>query len=143
MQICKIYNCFLQVFIFWNRFMIVLLSILQATSLSMYTTKQSSIHWIFQCIQPSNHLSIGCKTNNRIKFNFIGIKKTKGVPKNFLKGRQINFFKLLYIIFFFNSGWSQGPSWPWGSVTPVDWIRFWKFPSNLVSFFFFFFFFCK
>ena len=32
------------------------------------------------------------------KFNFIGIKKTEGVLKFFfLKGRQIKFFKLLYI----------------------------------------------
>ena len=29
------------------------------------------------------------KTNNGAKFNFIGIKKTKGVPKFFLNGRQI------------------------------------------------------
>ena len=44
-QIHKVYNCILQVFIFWNRCMIVLLSMLQATSLSIYTTKQSFIHW--------------------------------------------------------------------------------------------------
>ena len=44
------------------------------------------------------------RTNNGAKFNFIGIKKkkkTKGVPKIFLKGRQIKSFKLLYINFFF------------------------------------------
>ena len=44
------------------------------------------------------------RTNNEAKFNFIGIKKkkkTKGVPKIFLKGRQIKNFKLLYINFFF------------------------------------------
>ena len=45
MQIHKVYNCLLRVFIFWNRCMIVSLSMLQATSLSIYTTKQSSIHW--------------------------------------------------------------------------------------------------
>ena len=55
---------------------------------------------LFQCIQPSNHLFIEYRTNYRAKFNFIGIKKTKGVPKFFLKDRQIKNFKLLYIIFF-------------------------------------------
>ena len=34
------------------------------------------------------------RTNNGAKFNFIGIKKTS-VPKYFLKGKQINFLKLL------------------------------------------------
>ena len=29
------------------------------------------------------------RKNNGAKFNFIGIKKTGGVPKYFLKGRQI------------------------------------------------------
>ena len=29
------------------------------------------------------------RTNNKAKFNFIGIKKIEGVPKFFLKGRQI------------------------------------------------------
>ena len=29
------------------------------------------------------------RTNYGVKFNFIGIKKTEGVPKNFLKDRQI------------------------------------------------------
>ena len=61
---------------------------------------------LFQCIQPSNHLFIEYRTNYRAKFNFIGIKKTKGVPKFFLEDRQIKNFKLLYIIFFFRSGWS-------------------------------------
>ena len=54
----------------------------------------------FQCTQPNNHLSIECRINYGSKFNFIGIKKTEGVPKIFLKGRQIKFFKLLYIISF-------------------------------------------
>ena len=44
------------------------------------------------------------RTNYGAKFNFIGIKKTKGVPKFFLKGRQIKYFKFLYINFFFRSG---------------------------------------
>ena len=63
--------------------MIVSLSMLQVTSLSMYTTKQSFI--------------TECRTNYRTKFNFICIKKTEGVPKIFLKDRQIKNFKLLYI----------------------------------------------
>ena len=44
-QIHKVYNCLLRVFIFWNRCTIVSLSMLQATSLSIYTIKQSFIHW--------------------------------------------------------------------------------------------------
>ena len=61
----------------------------------------------FQCTQSSNHSSTECKTNYGVKFNFIGIKKTEGVPKFFLKGRQINFLKLLYIKKKkFRSGWS-------------------------------------
>ena len=46
----------------------------------------------FQYTQPSNHSSTECRTNYGAKFNFIGIKKIEGVPKIFLKGRQINFF---------------------------------------------------
>ena len=42
--------------------------------------------------KPNNHSSIECITNYGAKFNFIGIKKIEGVPKIFLKGRQINFF---------------------------------------------------
>ena len=44
-QIHKVYNCFLRVFIFWNHCMIVSLLMLQAIFLSIYTTKQSFIHW--------------------------------------------------------------------------------------------------
>ena len=44
-QIHKIYNFLLRVFIFWNRYIIVSLSMLQATSFSIYTTKQSFINW--------------------------------------------------------------------------------------------------
>ena len=51
-------------------------------------------------------------TNYEAKFNFIGIKKTKGVPKFFLKGRQIKYFKFLYINFFFQVRVILGPPWP-------------------------------
>ena len=50
----------------------------------------------FQYTQPSNHSSTECRTNYGAKLNFIGIKKIEGVLNIFLKGRQINFFKLLY-----------------------------------------------
>ena len=44
-QIHKVYNFLLRVFIFWNRCMIVSLSMLQATSFSMYITKQCYKFW--------------------------------------------------------------------------------------------------
>ena len=48
--------------------------------------------------QSSNHSSTEYRTNYGVKFNFIGIKKKLRVFLIFfLKGRQINFFKLLYI----------------------------------------------
>ena len=56
------------------------------------------------------------RTNNPPKFNFIGKrKKTDGVLKFFLKGRQIKNFKLLYINLFFSG---QGDprttlAWTW------------------------------
>ena len=47
-QIHKVYNCLLWVFIFWNRCMIVSLSILQATYFSTYTTQLHS-KLLFNC----------------------------------------------------------------------------------------------
>ena len=52
---------------------------------------------MLQCIQLNNHLFTKCRTNYKVKFNFIGIKKTKYVPIFYLKGRKIKNFKLLYI----------------------------------------------
>ena len=66
----------------------------------------------FQYTQPSNHSSTECKTNYGAKFNFIGIKKFEGVPKIFLKDRQINFFKLLYKKKKFQVKVVLGPPWP-------------------------------
>ena len=51
---------------------------------------------MLQCIQLNNHLFTKCRTNYKVKFNFIGIKKTKDVPIFYLKGRKIKNFKLLY-----------------------------------------------
>ena len=66
----------------------------------------------FQYTQPSNHSSTECRTNYGAKFNFIGIKKTKCVPKFFLKGGQVKFFKLLYIKKKFQVKVVLGPPWP-------------------------------
>ena len=52
-------------------------------------------------LQLNNHSSIECRTNYRVKLNFINIKKIEGISKFFFKDRQIKFFKLLYINIFF------------------------------------------
>ena len=65
----KFYNCFLWCFIFWNCCMIISLSILQNTSLSMYTVKQSFINWsptwliLFQIYKDLNEFFLRFKTN--------------------------------------------------------------------------------
>ena len=52
------------------------------------------------------------RINYGAKFNLLALKKkkkTEGVPKFFLKGRQINFFKLYIYIYIFQV---RGPPWP-------------------------------
>ena len=76
---------------------------LQIFFFSDFSSKKKKI-WAFFFLLES-------KTNYEAKFNFIGIKKkTEGVPKFFLKGRQIKNLKLSYIIFFFSS--QGGPEPP-------------------------------
>ena len=58
------------------------------------------------------------RINYGAKFNFIGIKKTEGVPKFFfLKGRQIKIFKLLLLLlllllYIIEVRVVLGPPWP-------------------------------
>ena len=53
-----------------------------------------------------------CRTNYGAKFNFISIKKIEGISNFFLKGRQIKFFKLLYIKKKIQVRVVLGPPWP-------------------------------
>ena len=52
---------------------------------------------MLQYIQLNNHLSTKCRTNYKVKFNFIGIKKTKDVPIFYLKCRKIKILIIIYI----------------------------------------------
>ena len=107
--IIAFYNRFRHVFIFWNHYIITLLSTLREMFFSMYTIKLSSIHWslirlrirLFTIFITENDLSTVAVATGKFdsKFNiYIYIPRKKKLTKklgSFYNTHSFNFMSLV------------------------------------------------